>query len=115
MKVLIVDDSADARLLLRIRLEESSRLEVIGEAADGVEAVRAVESLKPDLVIMDLFMPHMDGIEATRRAKQAVPETEIVGYTSAPTDEYNKAMLEAGASKTFDKTEFTELLTHIGC
>lgn len=113
MKVLVVDDSADARLLLRLSLEDVKDIDVVGEAADGREAVEAMATLRPDVVIMDLFMPVMDGIEATRLGKAAAPETEIVGYTSAPTDEYNEAMLEAGATVCFDKTQFSSLLRYL--
>ena len=82
-RVLIVDDSHSMRLLVRLSLEMDPSFEVVGEAADGLEGLRKSESLAPDLIVMDLSMPVMDGIEATRRIKQGRPEVGIVAFTSA--------------------------------
>ena len=115
MRVLIVDDSADARLLLRLRLDLCDGIDVIGEAEDGLEGVGAIDLLRPDVVIMDFHMPVMDGLEATRRAKELAPGTEIVTFTSAPPSHIDEQMLAAGASRCFSKDDLEELLAYLGC
>jgi DNA-binding NarL/FixJ family response regulator len=108
-----VDDSEDARLLLRLGLDDCKGIEVIGEAVNGLAGVEAIRDLQPDVVIMDLRMPLMDGVEATRLAKGASPDSKIVGYTSEP--EANELMIEAGATKCFNKAESEELFAYLGC
>src|SRR5689334_6118907 len=96
--VLIVDDQPLQRLGFRMLLESSPDTEVIGEAQNGVEAVRQTTDLHPDVVLMDVRMPGMDGIEATRRIVRAGGRTHILMMTTFDLDEYVHAALRAGAS-----------------
>jgi DNA-binding NarL/FixJ family response regulator len=80
VRVLLVDDVEEVRRDLRIALTLSGNIEIIGEAADGSEAVRLTESLQPDAVLMDLEMPVMDGYEATRQIKSRFP-CKVVALT----------------------------------
>ena len=97
MKVLVVDDSEDARFLLRKRLEQKRQFEIVGEAADGEEAVSRVGELQPDLVIMDVQMPGVGGVEATRRIREKFPTTAVLAYSAFGDEAQMRAMREAGA------------------
>ena len=96
-RVLLVDDHALFRQGLRTVLEDYADIEVIGEATDGEHAVILAKSLKPDVVIMDINMPRMDGIEATRRLNKELPGTIVIGLSVNNGKEVEKAMREAGA------------------
>lgn len=96
-KVLVVDDQELVRAGFRMILEGSG-LEVVGEAADGVDAVRLATELAPDVILMDVRMPRMDGIEATRQIVARNPETRVVALTTFDLDEYVYAAVKAGAS-----------------
>lgn len=98
IRVLLVDDQELIRLGFRMVLEAQDDLEVVGEAADGDEAVRAAARLAPDVILMDVRMPRMDGIAATERIVAAAPQTRIVILTTFDLDEYAFAALRAGAS-----------------
>ena len=98
MKVLIVDDQALHRMGMRMFLVGQYGLEVVGEAVDGADAIRQVLRLRPDVVVMDVRMPGMDGIEATRRIVADVPEVRVLLLTTFDLDEYVIEGLEAGAS-----------------
>ena len=97
MKVLVVDDSEDARFLLRKRLDQKRQFQIVGEASDGSEALARVEELQPDLVIMDVRMPGMDGIEATREIRDRFPKVAVLAYSTFGDEEQIRAMREAGA------------------
>lgn len=96
--VLIADDQALMRAGFRMILEAEPDLEVVGEAADGREAVAEAIRLQPDVVLMDVRMPEMDGIEATRRLLEGNGDTKVVMLTTFDMDEYVFEALRAGAS-----------------
>jgi DNA-binding NarL/FixJ family response regulator len=98
--VLIVDDQALVRAGFRMILEAEQDIEVVGEASDGREAVSEARRLGPDVVLMDVRMPEVDGIEATRRllGGAAAPDTKVVMLTTFDMDEYVYDALKAGAS-----------------
>ena len=98
IKVLIADDQALVRSGIDAMLALEPDIEVVGEAADGSEGVAMARRLEPDVVLMDLLMPNMDGVTAIGRIKAERPETEIVTMTSFIEEEKVTAALEAGAS-----------------
>jgi DNA-binding NarL/FixJ family response regulator len=97
IRVLIADDQALIREGLEMLLGLSPGMEVVGSAADGDEAVRAVQERSPDVVLMDLRMPRCDGVEATRRIARDYPATRVVVLTTYADDESIFGALEAGA------------------
>ncbi|MBI4300766.1 MAG: response regulator transcription factor [Chloroflexi bacterium] len=103
MRVLLADDHAIVREGLRAILETEPDIEVVGEAAEGQEAVNKTDHLKPDIVIMDLTMPGMGGLEATRHIKQTWPDVHILVLTMHDSDEHFFQVLHAGASGYFVK------------
>jgi two-component system, NarL family, response regulator NreC len=96
-RILIVDDHPNLREGLKSILSLSPIFDVVGEASDGLEALFFVEKLIPDLVLMDLSMPRMDGITATREIKKKWPGTKILIFTVHNTAEYQTAAMKAGA------------------
>jgi PAS domain S-box-containing protein len=107
LRILIVDDHAVVRVGLRNLFGSVSRLELVGEAADGVEAISQAMSLKPDVIVMDVSMPVMDGIEATRAIHRILPHIQIVGLSTYNDESTERLMCEAGAKAYFPKTEGT--------
>lgn len=98
IRVLIADDHAIVRAGVRMLLEAQDDVEVVGEAADGREALRLARQLRPDVVLMDIAMPEMTGLEATREVLRGTPGTRVLILTMHGTDEYFFRLLEAGAS-----------------
>lgn len=98
IRVLLADDQPLLRMGFRMVLEAHEGLEVVGEAANGGEAVAAVADLSPDVIVMDVRMPGLDGIEATRRIVADRPDTRILILTTFDVDEYAVEGLKAGAS-----------------
>jgi DNA-binding NarL/FixJ family response regulator len=98
IKVLIVDDHVVVRQGLRTFLELHEDIEIVGEAEDGQKAIQQANSLQPNLVLMDLTMPRMNGTDAIRAIKRRNPETNIIVLTVHKAAEYVRSSLEAGAS-----------------
>ena len=95
IRVILVDDLASTRRALKALFAFESRIEIIGEASDGVEALQLVEHKQPDLVLMDVRMPVMDGLKATEKIKAAWPHIRVVLYTMFPG--YQEEAYRAGA------------------
>lgn len=110
--VLVVDDHPLAREGLRAMLETDRGVQVVGEAADGQEALERAAALRPTVVLMDIRMPRMDGLEATRLLKRDQPATAVVVMTSYDDDELVVAALRAGATGYLLKDTSRALLIH---
>lgn len=114
IRLLLVDDHAVVRSGLRMLLASESDVEIVGEAGSGSEAVVAAASARPDVILMDIGLPDMTGIEATRVVKSGFPEIAIVALTIHEDEEYFFRMLDAGASGYVPKRAAPEeLLTAI--
>lgn len=98
LRLLLADDHVVVRSGLRMLLQAREEIEIVGEAENGREAVEKVRMLKPDVVLMDVQMPDMNGIEATRRIKEVSPQTAVLALTMHEDDHYFFEMLHAGAS-----------------
>ena len=98
IKIIIADDHKVVREGTRELLQKENDLEVVAEAGDGAEAVELVERLKPDVVIMDIAMPKLNGIDATRQIKATNPRVAVLILTAYEHDQYVFALLEAGAA-----------------
>jgi len=113
-KILIADDHAVFREGVRKLLEEDKDLQVVGEANDGIQAVKMATELKPDIVIMDIIMPKLSGIEAAKQIKAALPTTAIIMLSAYNYDSYVLAALQAGVVGFLSKrTHSSELLRAI--
>lgn len=104
VRVVIVDDDDDVRLLLRVTLHRDARFEVVGEAADGLEAIARVDEMQPDLVVLDLAMPRLGGIEALPEIRRSAPNAIVVLYTARPDIGAHRAGLAAGAAAVVEKS-----------
>ncbi|MFQ5610657.1 MAG: response regulator [Anaerolineae bacterium] len=110
INLVLVDDHAMVRAGTRQLLERQPDINVVGEAADGLEAIQLAHDLQPDLVVMDVRMPKMSGVEATRRIKEENPDLAVLVLTAHDDDEYVFALLQAGANGYLLKTAETEEL-----
>ena len=97
IKVLLVDDQTLVRQGIRLLLEIETDIEVVGQAANGREALQQVEALHPEVVLMDVRMPEMDGVEATRQLSARYPEVKVIILTTFEDDETVFEGLKAGA------------------
>jgi DNA-binding NarL/FixJ family response regulator len=98
LRILIADDHSMLRHGLKMCFELDPELQVVGEAANGAEAVRLAKELEPDVVLMDLLMPDMDGLAATAAIRSALPDTQVVVLTGVPEDARVVDAVRAGAS-----------------
>jgi DNA-binding NarL/FixJ family response regulator len=115
LTVLIADDDPGfRRLVKRVLEEEKAEARVIAEAGDGEEAIRLARALRPDVVLMDIAMPRLGGLEAVRRTKADLPETKIIVVTIHGEEAYRKAAEDSGADAfVLKKTLSTELVPAI--
>lgn len=98
IRIVIADDHPLLREAIRSTFERQEDIEVVGEAGDGEEAVKLSSELKPDIVIMDIVMPNLNGIEATKRIREVSPATAVLILTAYDDDRYVIGLLEAGAA-----------------
>ena len=98
IRLLLVDDHAVIRLGMRMLFDSEPDIEIVAEAENGQEALEAVQQFDPDIVLMDIGLPDISGIEATRRIKEQSPKTAIVALTIHEDQEYFFKMLDAGAT-----------------
>jgi len=98
IRVIVADDHPLLRDAMRNTLAKQEDIEVIGEASDGEEAVKLSSELNPDVVIMDIVMPRLNGIEATKRIRETSSDTAVLILTAYDDDRYVIGLLEAGAA-----------------
>ena len=114
IRVALVDDHSLVRMGLAAYFNTVADIQVVGEAGSGEEAVRMVDEVKPDVVLMDLIMPGMDGVEATRQVKRTHPSTQVIILTSYHDDEHIFPAIRAGALsyvlKDIDPDELAEAI-----
>lgn len=104
VQVLIVDDQEAFRSAARLVVDLTNGFNVVGEAATGEEGVRMATELRPALVLMDMNLPGIDGLEATRQIVEAVPETRVIGLSTY--DEFKDRAITAGAIAFISKSDF---------
>ena len=109
IRVLLVDDHPTVRQTLRSTLESHPKIEVVGEASDGEEAIARVEHLQPAVVVMDIYMGRMDGITATRLIKAQHPQVAVIGLTIEQKDFQLFAMHKAGAIEVIGKENMADV------
>lgn len=102
-RLVIIDDSMLVRYRVKHLFSREADLTVVGEAENGLDGVRLVHALRPDLVVMDIKMPLMDGIEATCLIKAACPDTVVIGFSSLRDREISRQFLKVGAAGLVDK------------
>ena len=110
VRVLVVDDSSDVRALYRRIVNEHEELVLVGEATNGREALDLVRDTTPDVVIMDVQMPVLDGVDATRMIKERWPEIPVLGCTASDDLRLVQAMAAAGAAAHIDKAKISTQL-----
>ena len=110
VRILIADDHEVVRQGLCWKIKLTPGWEVCGEAGDGREAVALVEQLKPDIVIMDMSMPNLNGLDATMQIRRRQPETEVLIFTGSETEETMRNVFKAGARSCLLKTEASQHL-----
>ena len=110
----MVDDHAEVRRAFRELLEKQPELHIVGEAGDGDEAIAEAHALRPDVILMDVSMPRMDGVEATRRIHAALPFIQILGLSTYQKTEDLHPIERAGAAGFFTKGADTQrLIDHL--
>ena len=115
LRILIADDHALVRAGLRGLFSERHELQVVGEAADGVEAISQAIALQPEVIVMDVSMPRMDGIEAARQIHGNLPHIQVVGLSTYDDENVERSMLDAGATAYFKKNAGSDRLLDYLC
>jgi DNA-binding NarL/FixJ family response regulator len=110
LQIMIVDDHASVRQGIRLMLAGYADIQVVGEASNGLEAIMLMEKLHPSIVLMDINMPRMNGIEATAQIKNDYPDTIIIGLSVNASTESQETMKRAGAVRLIPKEEAADLL-----
>ncbi len=110
VRVLVVDDNSDVRALYRRIFRDDHEVILVGEAANGREAVDMIDETIPDVVVMDVQMPVLDGVGATRAIKERWPQIAVLGCTASDDRSLTRAMTDAGASAYIDKSKASTLL-----
>jgi DNA-binding NarL/FixJ family response regulator len=111
--ILLVDDSQAVRALARTYIESEMGLEICGEASDGVEGVEKALALTPDLIVMDLSMPRMNGLEAARELRRKMPNVPIILFTLYAREVPSSHAKEAGIAAVISKGEAEKLLPQV--
>lgn len=113
IRVLVADDQRAMRLICRQLIAREPQIQIVGEASDGEEAVRSAGELVPDVIVLDLHMPRMGGIDAARRIRETHPSIAIVGLSAGPHPDLAETMIRAGAYACVDKTREIEDLPRL--
>lgn len=108
IRVFLCDDVAELRALMRFSLEEESDLRVVGEASDGLTGAEQIAELQPDVVLLDLSMPGLDGLEAIPRIKEVSPSTGIVIFSGFSAERMSAPALALGADRYLEKGDPVE-------
>jgi len=109
LRTLVVDDHEDLRKMLRSLLQEKTECVIVGEASDGLQAVEQAKELQPDLILLDLSLPKLNGMEAGRRIRKLSPHSKIVVLSQDPSPEIVEGALCLGAAGYLLKSDATEL------
>jgi DNA-binding NarL/FixJ family response regulator len=113
VRVLLADDVPDLRMLLRVNLQREGRFTIIAEAEDGLQAVEYARVHQPDLVILDLSMPNLDGLEALPLIHEAAPTTRVVVLSGFDSNRMAEAALTAGAIAYLEKGDILAVIAEI--
>jgi DNA-binding NarL/FixJ family response regulator len=106
--ILIVDDNSQIRGVLRVELAAHGEMQVIGEAADGLEGFQLAQALRPDVILVDVNMARLDGVETTRRLRSLLPQTVLIGMSCYAREMVEHALLSAGADAFLPKETLPE-------
>jgi DNA-binding NarL/FixJ family response regulator len=110
IRVLLCDDAEGFRALMRVSLADDPRIEIVGEAADGVAGVEATAELQPDVVLLDMSMPRMGGLQAIPKMRRSAPRTSIIGLSSLSASRMAAPSIEIGAHSYLEKgTELEDI------